>query len=219
MRVPSLLCAGLLLLAGGVSAQAPPHIDATTLALRWILGRFQMPLTCLREDGSRIQVEEAVVIRTTQDPRLAKATFFGVDVADATRCYNVVERNLPDRRGVLYLTYRWHVRPDLGTSDFRRALASGPLRYTIERGTLRQRPIGTAEGPVSVVEFEGAGAELVVSDVARGSDGDKLLGTPRTSAAGKGRRSRVPRRFVIEIQGHKDFSFRGYFLEDERRWK
>ncbi|MFQ5513476.1 MAG: hypothetical protein ACE5FG_03490 [Myxococcota bacterium] len=210
-----------LLGADLVAAQQglPPRVDEATLALNYIQGRFTMPVTCVRRDGSTIEVAEAIVIRPAPqqggEARL-RATFFGIDVSDVERCYNLVHSRIPDRRGILYLSYRHraHHRPDLGMSDFRHELATGELRYRIEHGTLRERPPGTPENAWHELAFDGGGYELVVSEVKHGSDGEKLLGSPPAAIRG-----RVPRHLVFELQGPKGFAFTGYYVEDARRWR
>jgi hypothetical protein len=213
----------LLVLGGAfpVRGQPPPKIDATVLALNWLSGRFLIPVTCVKTDGSRVHLEEAVVIRGTQqrgsEPSL-RATFFGIDVADVSHCYNLAEPRVPDRRGVVYLTYRSHRRADLGTADFRRALRDGRLRYAIEGGQLQERVLGGNATEPRVVTFDGRDVELIVSLVKPGSDADKLLRhhTPITPAP---EGQRAPRRLTFQIEGPEDFSFTGHFIEDLSRWQ
>jgi hypothetical protein len=204
-----------------VRAQPPPKIDATVLALSWISGRFLIPVTCIKTDGSRIQLEEAVVIRGTQQrgsEPLLRATFFGIEVADVSHCYNLAESRVPDRRGIVYLTYRSNRRADLGAADFRRALRDGSLRYSIEGGQLQERVLGSNTSEPRVVTFDGRNAELIVSLVKAGSDGDKLL-KHHTPTAPPSDGQRVPRRLTFQIEGPDDFSFTGHFIEDLKRWK
>ncbi len=212
----------LLLLASTAMGQRevklPTGLDATTLALEWITGRYRMPVTCLRTDGSRIELEEALVIRRAPehgDIRTLKVTFFGIDAPNISRCYNLVTPNIPDRRGTLYVTFRSTGRADLGPKDFRRRLASGELRYPIQGGQLRERGFSEAEPREHTVKFSRQGIDLVVRQIRGGSDADKLLApyAKREPATHRGLR-----RFEFEIQGPDEFAFRGYFIEDPK-WK
>jgi hypothetical protein len=183
---------------------------------------FGRALLLTLDDGGRIEVEEAVVIRPAPPQGgsdMLRATFFGIDVADAAYCYNLVKSRVRDRRGTIYFTFRSHQRADLGTTDFRRALRNGKLRYNIEKGRLQETEIGGEAREPRVVSFDGEGVELLVSDVKRGSDADKLLSqhTPLPKIAP--RDQRLPRRLVFEIQGPDEFSWTGYFIEDSKRWR
>ncbi len=209
----------LLLLPGSATGQrGSANTDATTIALQWISGRFRMPVSCIRKDGSRIELEEALVIRPAPEHgnvNTLKATFFGIDVADISRCFNLLIPHIPDRRGILYFTFRSHERPDLGANEFRRRLRDGELRYPIQDGQLREHRFGEEKSEARVVKFSRRGMELVVRPVHAGSDADKLLAPyaerePET----KGRE----RRFEIEIEGPDDFVFRGYFIADPK-WR
>lgn len=185
--------------------------------LNWILGRFRMPVLCEREDGSVIQLEEAVVFRpAAEDARgmTVKATFFGIDVAGAKRCYNLIEPEIPDRRGVLYLTYIAQDRSDIGLSDFRHSIRDGEVTYQVTRGRLRVRPIGDAETEPLVLEFEGRQGALTVSRLRPTSDGYKLL-APFAREQGV---ERLPlRRLSFRLELPDAASVRGYYLEDAKR--
>jgi hypothetical protein len=225
-RVPAragiLLCAAILaaLPAGAQDGpRRPPQVDATTLALNFMLGRFRMPVTCTREDGSLLEIEEAVVFRPAPQrsgSATIRATFFGIDAAEAARCYNLVEPQVPDRRGFLLLTYRAQNRPDMGLADFRRALKRGPLRYHIIGGRLQIRSLADPEAEPRVVRFNAANVPFVVRDLPPGSDEDKLLDRYGNAERSDGR---VPRRLLFEIGGPEDFRFRGFYIEDDRRWR
>jgi len=212
------LGAGLaLLLASTVLAQQQkgPKVNATTLAFQYLTGRYRMPVTCVRTDGSSLELEEAIVIRRyaqhSGEANL-KATFFGIDAADLSHCFNVLQQRIPDRRGTLYLTFRSFLRrTDLGMSDIRRRMRNGELRFPIQDGKLRERAIGEDEAEPRVIEFKRRGLELLVRQVRPGSDADKLL----ARYAGEARESKnVPRRFEFEINGPDDFSFRSFVIED-----
>ena len=218
-----LALAGLLLLLtstalGQRDVRLPSGLDATTLALEWVTGRYRMPVTCLRSDGSRIELEEAIVIRRAPehgDIRTLKLTFFGIDAPNISRCYNLVTPNIPDRRGTLYVTFRSASRADTGPKDFRRRLESGELRYPIQGGQLRQREFGDEPSLARAVKFSRRGIDLVVRTINDGSDADKLL----APYAKRETRTRYrSRRFEFEIQGPDEFAFRGYFIEDPK-WK
>ncbi len=218
-----LALAGLLLLLtstalGQRDVRLPSGVDATTLALEWITGRYRMPITCLRSDGTRIELEEAIVIRRAPEHghiRTLKLTFFGIDAPNISRCYNLVTPDIPDRRGTLYATFRSASRGDTGSKDFRRRLESGELRYPIQSGQLRQREFGDAPSQARTVKFSRRGIDLVVRTIQGGSDADKLL----APYAKRETRTRYrSRRFEFEIQGPDEFAFRGYFIQDPK-WK
>ncbi len=194
--------------SGPSPGQQDPKIDETTLAFRFVSGRYRTPVTCRMPDGSLIQREEAIVVRA--DPRrhhraTLRATFFGIDAPGAEHCFNLIEPRLPDRRGVLHLTYKSLRRRDFGVADFRRELARGPLEYQIIGGRLQLREIGNREAEPTILVFEGE-RPFMVGPVPLGSDGEKLL------------RSAYPRadqrRFHFEFSGPDDFRFSGYYLED-----
>jgi len=190
-----------------------PGSDATTIALQWVTGRFRMPVTCIRKDGSRIELEEALVIRPAPEHggnTTLKATFFGIDAANVSRCYNLVTPRIPDRRGILYLTFRSHERPDLGIKDFQRRLREGALHYPIRAGQLRERGFGEEKQQSRTIKFSRRGINLIIRPIHHGSDADKLL-----SRYTEGKPAlRQARRFELEIQGPDEFGYRGYFIED-----
>ncbi|MEE8558224.1 MAG: hypothetical protein V3T14_10105 [Myxococcota bacterium] len=190
------------------------RFNEATHALGWLRGRFRTPVTCMREDGTRVELEEAVVIRDgprKSGRKILKVTFFGIDVPDATKCFNLMERRLPDRRGVLYVTYRSHRRPDMGINDFRRALRSGDLRYPVVSGQLGIRPIGSEDRKVIHFDEE---YTLHVRPVGRHSDGEKLLALFMNERLG----SKDPRRRLwFELEGPEGVAFAGAFIEAEGR--
>ncbi len=203
---------------GTVWAQAQsPRVDETTVALLWLQGRFRAPVTCIRADGSRVELEEAIVVREGPQrsgmPTL-RLTFFGIDLPGATKCFNLIEPVLPDRRGSLYVTYRSSNRTDVGLHDFQRAARTRTLRYRIVGGSLRIRPIDTPESEARVVRFD-EDVLLLVSSVAPRSDGAKLLSEYSYGAG----RSDPRRRLRFQIEGPDGFRFEGSFIEDERRWR
>lgn len=199
--------------------ERPPDLDETALALSWLQGRFKTPLTCVRRDGSRVDIEEALVIRAgtpRSGTRVVRITFFGIDLPDAVKCSNLLEARVPDRRGVLYATYRSNRRADMGAADFRRTLREGVVRYEIVGGELRVRALeGNPEAP-QTVRFQGGDHSLVVRPVLPQSDGAKLLERYRDEPS-EGEHAR--RRVLLEIDGPESFRFSGTFIEDERRWR
>jgi hypothetical protein len=207
----------LALCAAPAGAQTgPSRVDETTLALYWISGRFAMPVTCDRADGSTVDVEEAVTIRPAPErgESTFKATFFGIDVADARRCYNLVLSDLPDRRGVIYLTFRSFGRPDLGTRDFRLRLEDGVLDYPVQDGKLHVRPIGGEEDAARVVDFGGGKGALRVHLLSPTSDGWRLLSRFRGEPVA---REDPRRRLQFELSEEGEPALRGYYLETARR--
>ena len=212
--LPIRLLALALLFAGGPSlAQGPPKIDETTLAFRFVSGRFRMPVTCRLRDGTLIEREEAIVVRPDtrrHDRATLRATFFGIDAPEAEHCFNLIEPRLPDRRGVLYLTYKSLRRRDFGVADFRRQLQRGPLEYSIIGGHLQLREIGNRDSAPTTLVFEKEWP-FTVGRVLDGSDGDKLL---RTVSARAGQRQ-----FHFEFSGPDDFRFSGYYLEAPRSYR
>ncbi len=213
-----LALAALAVPCAGVRAQYQPplKVDATTLALHWIAGRFAMPVTCRRADGSTVEVEESVTIRPApeQGSSIFKATFFGIEVADAQRCYNLVLPELADRRGTLYITFRSMQRSDLGVRDFRLMLEDGALDYHVRDGTLRIRPVGAADEEARVVSFAGGRGELAVRVLAPTSDGWKLLSRFRGQPVA---RDDPRRRLEFSIQDDRTPALQGYYLETARR--
>jgi hypothetical protein len=207
-----LLSTALLLPASGLAqGQAPPKMDATDVALKFMQGRFTMPVTCVMPDGTRVEREEAIVFRPGPERvglHTLRATLFGIDSGEATHCYNLVNPRVLDRRGTLYVTYRSHGRSDVGMARFRKALADGSLRYHIVDGHLVERPIGSAEGEPRDVQF---------------GDEDRLMSmgpVPRDSTRYKKRRKgRQPRAIEIRFDGPDGYQFVGHYLEDARRWK
>jgi hypothetical protein len=218
----AILLAGWLIPAAPLGAQElqsdTPQIDETTVALSWLRGRFLRPVTCVREDGTRVELEEAMVIRpgtARSGMPVLRVTFFGIDLADAEKCFNIVEPQIPDRRGVLYLTYRSRKRTDTGMADFKRTIKHGRLRYYVVDGEFRVRPVGQRDLEPEVIRFGKGDYPLLVRPVLRHSDGDKLLEQYRDEANGPDSR----RRLHFEIEGPDEFRFGAAFIEDGRRWK
>jgi hypothetical protein len=208
-----------LLLAGGSSppagAQQNSELPINIIATKFLEGRFQMPVTCNQTDGTQIEVHEGVVFRPAKNrdgTQMLKMTFFGIAGSDLARCYNLVHSSIPDRRGVLYLSYSsFDKRADTGIKNFVRSLERGPLEYVITGGRLQIQSVGDPEAETQVIRFDGKSTPLYVSAVAYGSDADKLLGRPPLV---NGRR---PRRLNFRIEGPGDFRFETAYLEDSSR--
>ncbi len=201
----------------GGQQQAPPvKADETSLALGYLVGRYRTPVTCTLRDGSIVQREEAIVFRPgpQKSGRLTvRATFFGVDVADAERCYNVVSPRVPDRRGSLTLGYEGLRRTDLGMHDLRLELKRGMLDFSVLDGRLEIRPFAGDEPPRSV-DLEPGNPVFSMRPIPPNSDGHRLLAPLVAASAGAERR---PRQFEFRIEGAEGFPWSGFFIEDVSR--
>lgn len=215
-----LACALAWLIETAAAAQgvAPLQPSARDLALAAMAGRFRSPVQCRMPDGALIEREEAVVFEI--DPSASsgrpglRATFFGIDAPGAIACFNLLERRLPDRRGVLYLHVRGHPRPDLAALDLRRMLADGELTYHVHRGELRIRPIGEPDAAERRVRFGSGDQRMEVRAVQPGSAAHKLLehfSPPRAHADGS------IRRLSLAFFGPDDLRFELHTLEDPGR--
>jgi hypothetical protein len=211
-----------LLLAAGPPLVAPaqgkkPEIPIALVATEFLQGRFQMPVTCTRTDGTQVRLQESVVFRPAMNRdgnQTLRMTFFGLSGSDLARCYNTVYPTVPDRRGVLYVSYSSRdKRADTGIKNFVRSIQRGPLEYVITGGRLQIRGVGEAGAEPRVIRFDGRSTPLFVSAVARGSDPDKLLGEAAPL------RGRVPRKLSFRIEGPDDFRFENAYLEDSSRFK
>ncbi|MCP4007454.1 MAG: hypothetical protein GY725_25015 [bacterium] len=209
---------------GGGEAQdsgyrPPTHTTPQEVAVYWVEGRFRTPVTCVREDGTRVELEEAVVFRadSTRGRSAIKATFYGIEDQGFKRCFNLVERNIPDRRGTLFLHFRAHTRLDTGMAEFRRASRDGKLIYHVDGGKLHIGSLGSdGEAESRVIEFGDIDHPVRVETVAPGSDGDKLLSRYN---AGEASLPRPRRRFSFNFTGPDDFKLTLHMIEDERRWR
>ena len=184
--------------------------------MNWLIGRWRMPVTCELEDGSRVDVEEAIVVRPASEDangRTVRATFFGIDVRDAHHCFNLTRSEIPDRRGVLYLTFVSQGRSDVGLTRLRQNLESGELAYEITRGRLQIRPFGTPGEAVIPLDFAGEDAKLRVRVLRSSSDGFRML----KSLAGDDPAARRLRRVSFTIEGVEPSPFQGDYLEAVRR--
>lgn len=216
----------LLLLAPALARaqggyQPPPHVRADEIAIQFLAGRYITPVTCKRKDGSSVEVEDSVVLKPAPEAgggAALRATFFGLQVADAEYCYSAIERRVLDRRGSLVLHFRSRNRPDWGLSDFRRAALAGPLTYNVHRGTLQVREIGDgAASEPRALAFDGGDARLVVENIPPGTDGSKLVAqfeAKRPPDPAKPRRM-----FTFRFFAKDESEFVFYAIEDDRRWK
>lgn len=220
--VPLLLTPLLLMLVSGTapgqSNYIPaPKYDVAELALRWISGRYIMPVTCTREDDSVVTIEQAVVIRSVPThggpPYTARATFFGIDVEGAVRCYNLVDPRLLDRRGLLYFHMRSRRRPDMGMSDFRHMLDDGQITFQISDGKITTRPIGEPDGEPEVVKYRSVDATLSVRIVGFGEDGSRALAALAPSDP---ELDRHVRRLEFRVEHPERGAFSAFFMDD---WK
>jgi hypothetical protein len=213
----------LIVVSGMASAQSnyipAPKYDVAELAQRWISGRFIMPVSCTREDGSLVTVQQAVAIRPAPERGgsryTLRATFFGIDVADATHCYNLADSSLPDRRGVIFFHMRTRHRPDMGMTDFRHLMDDGQLTYQISDGKLTSRPIGAPEAEPEVVTYRGAGASITIRVMRLGENGFKALAdlappNPQLNA-------RV-RRLEFRVEHPESGTFHSFFMDDWKHW-
>ncbi len=194
----------------------PPHADETHATLNWLIGRWRMPVTCELEDGRRVNLEEAIVVRPAAEDangRTVRATFFGIDVRGARRCFNLTRSEIPDRRGVLYLTFVSQGRPDLGLTRLRQNLETGELAYHITRGRLQIRPVGAPPDATIPLDFQGKDAALRVRVLRSSSDGFRMLESLARDDPAANRLRRV--RFSIE--GLEPSPFQGDYLETARR--
>jgi hypothetical protein len=153
--------------------QAPLKMNADEIAIHFIAGRYVTPVTCKLEDGSSVEVEDAIQLKDSPEAsggKSLKVTFFGIQVPNAEYCYSNLERRVLDRRGVFFVHFRNRNRPDFGVADFRRIAKAGPLTYNAHRGALRVSGIGTDAATREPLElsFDGGDARLVVESFPSG---------------------------------------------------
>jgi hypothetical protein len=219
------LAAALVLASSSASAQgeyrAPTKANADEIAIGFVAGRYITPVKCKRTDGSEVVLEDSVQLKSAPEAgggNALRATFFGIEVADAEYCYSAIERRVLDRRGSILLHFRARNRPDMGMADFRRAALSGPLTYNAHRGELRVRGIGADAAPQNVLSFEGGDARMVVEPVSDGTDGAKLV---TQFLAERPPRANEPQRRLFSFRFHpregEPFTF--IAIEDDRRWR
>jgi hypothetical protein len=226
MRIAPLALLALAL-AGAVQAQdeyrAPTKVNADEIAILFVAGRYITPVKCKRADGSEVDVEDSVQLKPAPEAgggAAMRATFFGIDVADAEYCYSPIERRVADRRGSILLHFRSRNRPDMGMADFRRAAMAGPLTYNAHRGELRVRPTGVAAAAAEplALSFDGGDARLMVENVPDGTDGAKLI--VQFLEANPPRPDQPQRRFfTFRFHPREGEPFTFIAIEDDRRWR
>ncbi len=211
------LLPGLALAKGESEHQPPAHMTADEVAILFLAGRYISPVVCKLADGSQIEVQDSVVVKAAPEQgggNQLKATFFGIQVADAQYCYSAIDRRVPNRRGVLYLHFRTRNRPDYGISDFRRMASAGPLTFNVHRGELQVSPVGTEDGDAApeVVSFDGGDSRIMVENVPDGSDGAKLVA--QYFAANPPDPAYPPRVFTFRVFAKDGTMFPFYAIED-----
>jgi hypothetical protein len=220
-RIPALL---LLVLAAAARAegeyQQPEHLTEDQIAIAYISGRYASPVTCKRQDGSVLQVEDAIVLKPAPEEgggNSLRVTFFGIDAADVDFCYSLIERRVPDRRGTILFHYRSHNRKDLGSTDFRHSAKSGSLTYNAHEGVLKERAIGSNPDNAAPRElsFDGGESRLVVEPVQPGSDGAKLFAELDARQKPVG----TPRRYTFRFIAKDGSEFSFYATQDVRQRK
>lgn len=195
--------------------QHTPQISTRELAARFATGRYMAPVHCTREDGSLIDLQEALTVRadpsslgtTTGDYRL-RVTFFGIDVSGVSHCHNLMTNRLPDRRGILHLSFRGQTREDLGLSFFRNELRDGEIEYHVEDGRLLTREIGTEAEPVTI-EFDDD-AQFIMRELTPRSDPARML---ERFAAKLGITGQM-QPFEIEVASEAGHSFKIWVIKD-----
>jgi len=226
MRFAPLLALALAALPASAPAQSeyrpPAHVNADELAIDFIAGRYIMPVTCKRLDGSQVEVEDSVLLKPSPEAsggKSVKATFFGIEVADVDYCYSSIERRIVDRRGSVFLHFRTRNRPDFGTADFRRLAKLGPLTFNAHRGELQVREIGGAAAaqPPRILAFDGGDARLVVEAIQEGSDGEKIVTQFFEKYPPK--EGRMRKVFSFRVFAKDDSAFTFYAIEDDRRFR
>lgn len=221
------LAAALLTLTGVARAQEyrpPAHAAADEVALGLLIGRFVSPVSCTRADGTSFDTEEAIAFKSAPESgggRALKLTFFGIEARDAAYCFSGIERRVVDRRGVLYLHFRAHNRPDRGIADFRRMAQDGPLPYNTHRGELVVRGLGSenAAEPARTLSFEGEDSMLLLRTIQSVSDGARLLAPYDAKVPRDPERARVRRRFAFEFTAVDGKGFTFYGIESGREWR
>lgn len=191
-----------------------PQISTRELAVLYATGRYIAPVRCTREDGSLVELQEAITVRedpsslgtSTGDFRM-RATFFGIEVSGVKHCHNLMTPRLPDRRGVLQITFRGQTREDLGVSYFRRELDDGEVEYHVQAGRLRTREIGSEADPVTV-EFDDD-AQLIIRELEPRSDPARMLARFATQQGLQGVQP-----FELEISSDEQRSFKLWVVKD-----
>ena len=228
MRLATLLSLALAALPriaicqGASEYQKPPHVNADEIAISFLEGRYITPVTCKLRDGSQVEVNDSIQLKASPEAgggNSLKATFFGIQVADAEYCYSSIERRVVDRRGFLHLHFRARNRPDYGIADFRHMAKAGPLTYNAHRGELQVREIGADAALLSprVLAFDGGDSRLVVEGVPDGTDGAKVVA--QFFAKHPPQEGHARRFFTFRFFAKDESEFTFYAIEDDRRWR
>jgi len=221
-RIPALLCLALAA-AWPARAQQQPKMDEGEIAIAYISGRFAMPVTCKRQDGTTLELQDSIVLKVVPEAGTdtLQVTFFGIEVPDVDYCYNLVERRVADRRGQILLRYRSHNRKDLGSTDFRRTAIKGSLTYNAYEGEVKERPIGSSpeQAPARALAFDGGDSRLVVEPVQPGSDGAKLFADFDARANATVGGPVAGRRYTFRFVAKDGEQFVFYAIEDRRKRK
>ena len=228
MRTPGLLFGVYLLIATAaadaqrVGFDPPPRVTAGDMALNWLAGRYRMPVSCVTAEGATHELSQNISFRPDQEAGAGKSalkvTLFGIEPPEPVeRCYNLVQSDLPDRRGVMYVHFRYHEREDLGVADFRRLIRSGQLVYHVHRGLFREQPIGEDESQGTLTQLEGGDSRIEVSMVRTGSDADKLLGRFQPDAEPTTQKPFRARRLTLRFYGPEGLLFESHVVEDQAR--
>ncbi len=214
------LLLALALPPGFASAQQAkgdtPQISSRDMAKHYITGRYIAPVRCTREDGSLIDLQEAMTVRedpstpaTTTGAHLLRATFFGIDVSGVTHCHNLMSPRLRDRRGILQLSFRGQTREDLGLTYFKTELRDGEIGYHVRAGRIQAREFGSESEP-EVFEFDDD-AELFMREVPPRSDAARMLSRFATRTDLRGRL----RAYEFELATDQG-TFKMWVLKDTR---
>ena len=227
MRIPWIAVLALALAGGTAHAQgeyrAPNKIKADDVAILFVAGRYITPVICKRTDGSEIRLADSVELKPSPETgggSSMRATFFGIEIADAEYCYSAIERRLVDRRGSFLMHYGAYNRPDKGVADFRRAALAGPLTYNAHRGELRVHEIGPGaqEREPLILPFDGGDARMVVEPVPDGTDGAKLINQFLAERPPKPNEP-TRRYFTFRFYPRVGEPFTFIAIEDDRRWR
>jgi len=218
MRLATLVTLVLALLPPAALAQGeyqpPVKLNADEIAISFIAGHYVSPVTCKLTDGSQVEVNDSIELKPSPDAaggKSLKATFFGIEIANAEYCYSSLERRVPNRRGILYLHFRTRNRPDYGVADFRRMAEKGPLTYNAHRGELQVSEVGqegAGQAP-KVLAFDGGDSRVIADGIAPGTDGAKLVGQYFASHPQKEEATRRVVAFRFIAKDGSEFMFYG----------
>ena len=217
MRALLAFCVMLsLALTGGQALAQGRHVDTRELAMRFISGRYVSPISCTRADGTLFESVEAITIRRAPDyaggQNTLRATFYGIDHADARHCQTLLQGRLLDRRGNLFFSFLPKAREDLGLSHFRTLMKRGDIVYRVQDGRLTTRPIGDDSAKASVVDYHGKGAKLSLKLLDPTSDAFRVL----SLHVEKRQLHFAGRHVELTVTSPEGGSFTAFLLEDLR---